>query len=79
MKRDDVSVGMPGKSDCKKVNAGNKSEKLQTRVLTDYLSNLYEKFISENADIKVSKAVFFRLRPKKCSSDKADYQEHMPV
>ncbi|KAL3880910.1 hypothetical protein ACJMK2_033114 [Sinanodonta woodiana] len=60
MERDDVSVNMPGKNDCTKVETG---ERKQTRVLTDYLSNLFEKFCAENRYMKVSKSVFCRLRP----------------
>jgi len=36
----------------------------QTKVLTDYLNNLNEKFIAENSELKVSLATFCRLRPK---------------
>ena len=62
MERDNVSVNMPGKNDCKKTEV--KGEKQQVRVLTDYLSNIYEKFTGENPGIRVSKSVFFcRLRP----------------
>ncbi|KAL3882556.1 hypothetical protein ACJMK2_028891 [Sinanodonta woodiana] len=60
MERDDVSVNMPRKNDCTKVETG---ERKQTRVLTDYLSNLFEKFCAENPDLKVSKSIFCRLRP----------------
>ncbi|KAL3853317.1 hypothetical protein ACJMK2_016866 [Sinanodonta woodiana] len=63
MERDDVSVNMPGKNDCTKVETG---ERKQMRVLTDYLSNLFEKFCAENPDMKVSESVccfFCRLRP----------------
>lgn len=63
MERDDVSINMPGKKDCKKTEDGDKGEKKQTRVLTDYLSNLHEKFQSENSNLKISKYVFCRLRP----------------
>ena len=60
MDRDDNSRMMPGKKDCKKDN----NEKKQTRVLTDYLSNLHRKFKSENPTTKLSLASFCRIRPK---------------
>jgi len=64
MERDDVSINMPGKNDCTHVGKGNKGEKKQTRVLNDYLGNLYEKLKSENPSVHVSQTVFRRLRPK---------------
>ena len=45
MERDDNSRMLPGKAD--KVKTGV-HESTQTRVLTDYLSNLHTKFLSEN-------------------------------
>ena len=59
--RDDVSTALPGKRDAKK----HKMKKIciQKRVLNDYLSNLYEKFITENTDLKCSLATFARMRP----------------
>ena len=39
--------------DAKKIDKG---EKVQSFVLTDYLSNLYRKFISENLEVKISMA-----------------------
>ena len=59
--RDDNSRNMPGKADYVKPKTG---EKTQKRVLTDYLSTLYNKFISENESIKLSFASFCRIRPQ---------------
>ena len=59
--RDDNSRNTPGKADYVKPKAGLKTQK---RVLTDYLSTLYDKFISENAGIKLSFASFCRIRPQ---------------
>ena len=57
--RDDNSRANPGKQDCLTVDG----QKLQTRVLTDYMYILHEKFMSENIQSKVSRATFYRLRP----------------
>ncbi|XP_060579551.1 uncharacterized protein LOC132736439 [Ruditapes philippinarum] len=54
--REDNCRVQPGKKDVKQGK--------QTKVLTDYLKNLYEKFVAENSDLKVSLATFCRLRPK---------------
>lgn len=59
--RDDNSRNMPGKGDYVKPHNGQKTQK---RVLTDYLSNLYAKFVSENEGIKLSFASFCRIRPQ---------------
>lgn len=59
--RDDNSRAQPGKADAKKVETG---EKMQTRVLTDYIKNLYDKYLSENPDADISLSTFQRLRPK---------------
>ncbi|XP_070579275.1 uncharacterized protein [Ptychodera flava] len=59
--RDDNSRSQPGKADAKKVENG---EKMQTRVLTDYISNLFAKFQAENPDIKMSIETFRRMRPR---------------
>ena len=61
MKREDNSRVQPGKGDAKRIQKG---EKIQTYVLTDYLSNLYQKFVSENPTIKLSFTSFCRSRPK---------------
>ncbi|WAR25258.1 hypothetical protein MAR_010962 [Mya arenaria] len=61
LSRDDNSRSQPGKADAKKTESG---EKQQTRVLTDYVGNLYDKFLSENPGTKLSKTTFQRLRPK---------------
>ena len=59
--RDDNSRSQPGKADVKKTETG---EKKQTRVLTDYIKNLYEKYISEKPEANISRSTFQRLRPK---------------
>ena len=61
MKREDNSRAQPGKNDAKRLKKG---EKIQTHVLTDYLTNLYSKFKSENPDIKIYFTPFCRSRPK---------------
>ncbi|ESO91799.1 hypothetical protein LOTGIDRAFT_163159 [Lottia gigantea] len=61
MERDDNSRTMPGKSDFTKINHHTK---VTTRVLTDYLSNLHQKYLSENHEVKLSLASFSRIRPK---------------
>lgn len=61
LERDDNSLCQPGKADAKKNNDG---VKVQTRLLTDYLSNLHDKFLSENPGLKLSCATFCRLRPR---------------
>ena len=61
LKREDNSKFQPGKADEKKIN---KTEKKQTYILTDYLSNLYNKFKSENPTLKISFTSFCRSRPK---------------
>ena len=50
----------PGKKSATKTDEGT----MQTRVLTDYLSNLHQKFLSENPEMKISLATFCRIRPK---------------
>ena len=59
--RDDNSRAQPGKADVKKIESG---AKMQTRVLTDYLSNLHQKFMLEHPNIELSLATFCRMRPK---------------
>ena len=59
LERDDNSRCNPGKQDKLKVNG----ETHQTRILTDYLKNLYLKFQSENPGVKLSLASFCRIRP----------------
>ena len=60
LERDDNSRMNPGKQDCLTVDG----EKVQTRILNDYLYILYEKFIAENPQVKKSKSSFYKLRPK---------------
>ncbi len=59
LERDDNSRMQPGKRDTTKTDG----VKVQTRVLTDYLGNLFEKYCSENVESKLSLATFCRLRP----------------
>ena len=56
-----INVTMPGKADCVKSIAGERSQK---RILTDYLSTLYQKLVSENPRMKLSFTSFCRIRPK---------------
>lgn len=58
--RDDNSRNMPGKADKVKMQDGSVAQK---RVLTDYLSNLHAKFVSENPTALISLASFKRIRP----------------
>ena len=51
MKREDNSKLQPGKKDVKK---GESGDKRQVNILTDYLSNLHKKFLSENPDVEIS-------------------------
>ncbi|XP_048245740.1 uncharacterized protein LOC124116006 [Haliotis rufescens] len=60
MERDDISVCMPGKADSKSLNG----VKHQTRIMNDYLSEVYAKFKIENQNMKLSFASFCRLRPR---------------
>ena len=60
-RRDDVSIALPEKRDVQKI--GKKKPRIQKRVLSDYLSNLYEKFVAENTNVKISFSTFARIRP----------------
>ena len=60
LERDDNSRMNPGKQDCLTVDG----EKVETRILNDYLYILNEKFIAENPQVKKSKSSFYKLRPK---------------
>lgn len=57
--REDVSICLPGK-DTVKV----RKKTCVKYVLTDFISNLYQKFLGENQQIVLSLATFHRLRPK---------------
>ncbi|XP_066298277.1 uncharacterized protein [Branchiostoma lanceolatum] len=59
LERDDNSRMMPGKNDCKKVG----KEKLQVRILSNYLSTLRDKFEAETG-IKISLSHFAKMRPQ---------------
>lgn len=60
LERDDNSRMQPGKKDAVKTVEGE----VQCRVLTDYIANLHEKFLSENPHIDLSLSTFRRMRPK---------------
>ncbi|XP_046548265.1 uncharacterized protein LOC124258241 [Haliotis rubra] len=60
MNRDDNSRNLPGKGD--KISTGT-GEYVQKRILTDYLTNLHQKFLAEHP-VKLSLASFCRIRPK---------------
>lgn len=60
LQRDDNSRNLPGKADKKRMEDGTTEQK---RVLTDYISNLYDKFVSENPTAVISLTSFKRIRP----------------
>jgi len=60
LERDENSRNMTGRDDFTKSET---REKTQTRVLTHYLSSLYQTFMSENPDAKLSFSSFTRSRP----------------
>ncbi|VDI54169.1 Hypothetical predicted protein [Mytilus galloprovincialis] len=60
LQRDENSRVMPGKADYVKTD----DKKVQKRILTDYLSNLYHKFMMVHPTVKLSFTTFTRLRPK---------------
>ena len=59
--RDDNSRVLPGKADKVKIA---KETTEQKRVLTDYLANLYDKYMGENPNATLSLTSFQRMRPK---------------
>ena len=59
--RDDVSRVQPGQNDYTKLPSG---EKVQTRILNDYLKNLHKKYCIEFPGKKICRALFCSLRPK---------------
>ena len=61
LERDDNSRNLPGKADKVKID---KENTVQKRVLTDYISNLHQKFLGENPTAKISLTTFQRIRPK---------------
>ena len=62
--RDDNSTCLPGKADCMStLSAQGVKEKVQKRVLTDYLHNLHSKYLSEYPHTTLSLTSFKRLRP----------------
>ena len=60
LEREDNCRIQPGKRDATKVNGQN----IQTRILTDYMANLHQKYLAENPEHKLSLATFCRMRPK---------------
>ena len=57
--REDNSSLMPGKKDTKTEN----SQQQQKHVLTDYMKNLFQKFRFENPEMKLSRSLFYSMRP----------------
>lgn len=57
---DEVSRMMPGKKDFTKIN----KSKHQSRILNDYLSNIFLMFSTKNPMIQMSFSTFCRLRPR---------------
>jgi hypothetical protein len=60
LERDDNCRTLPGKAD----TVGKGNEKLQKKVLTVYMKNLHIKFLSENPNVHISMATFYRVRPR---------------
>lgn len=60
LERDDNCRTLPGKAD----TVGKGNEKVQKKVLTDYVKNLHIKFLSENPNVHISMATFYRARPR---------------
>ena len=58
--RDDNSRMEPGKKDFVKVDG----RKEQRRILTDYMGNLYLKFLFEHPTVSISRSLFCEMRPK---------------
>ncbi len=59
LSRDDNSRVLPGKADAIKVG----SDKVQKRVLNDYMYNLHTKFLAETS-YKVSRSAFYHKKPR---------------
>ena len=59
--RDDNSRMMRGEKDARIIEKG--TPKIQKRILNDYLSNLYDKFVAEYPEDSLSFASFCRMRP----------------
>ena len=60
LEREDNCHTLPGKAD----TVGKGKNKVQKKVLTDYIKNLYVKFTSENLGVRISMATFYRARPR---------------
>lgn len=60
LSRDENSRLNPGKKDFVTVNG----EKVQSRLLNDYLDVMYDRFKAEYPDEKISRSTFYALRPK---------------
>ena len=61
MERNDNSRNMTGNADYVKLITGERNQK---RILTDYLSTLYQKLVSENPGMNLSFTSFCRICPK---------------
>lgn len=64
--RDDVSVTMPGQKDTKSVKIDGKKCIIQKKLIFGNLKDVYQQFISENKETKISFSKFCSLRPKHC-------------
>ena len=56
---DENSAATPGKGDTIAVDG----EKIQRRILNDYMHNLHLKYLAENPDNAISRSFFYRCRP----------------
>ena len=59
LEREDNSSILTGKKDTKTEN----TDKKQKHVLSDYMKNLFQKFRFENPETKMSKSLFYSMRP----------------
>ena len=59
LEREDNSSILTGKKDTKTEN----TDKKQKHVLSDYMKNLFQKFRFENPETKISKSLFYSMRP----------------
>jgi cell division septum initiation protein DivIVA len=60
LSREDNSTELPGKKDFTRLG----HMKVQSRILTDYMTNLHLKFSAENPSVRMSRSAFCRLRPR---------------
>jgi hypothetical protein len=59
LERENNSSILPGKKDTKTEN----TDKKQKHVLSDYMKNLFQKLRFENPETKISKSLFYSMRP----------------